>query len=69
MFREINRELDILDKEEYNIANVLDPPEMRGRRTFGRGGQRQLTAAEIIEKELQQNDKRPTESETPVVES
>ena len=47
----------MLDKEEYNIANVLDPPEMRGRRTFGRGGRRQLTATEIIEKELQQNDK------------
>src|SRR5213592_4275913 len=38
MLCEINCELDMLDKEEYNIANILDPSEMRGRHTFSRGG-------------------------------
>ena len=52
MLCEINYELDILDKEQYNIVNILDPPEIRGRHTFGRGGLHQFIATKIIEKEL-----------------
>ena len=74
MLHEINRQLDILDKEEQNVINLQDPPEMGGRRTFSRGGRRRLTATEFTEKQLQRNDKiaretpkvqwRPTELET-----
>ena len=46
-----------LDRQEYrSSATILDPPELNGRRTFGRGGTRRLTAAEIAEKELRRND-------------
>ena len=57
MLYEINVELDMLDKEG---TIVQDPPEMSGqrRRTYGNGGPRRLTAAEIAEKQLVQNDKR-----------
>ena len=58
MLHEINRQLDILDKEEQNVTNLQDPPEMRGQRTFGRGGRRRLTAAEFTEKQLQRNNKK-----------
>jgi hypothetical protein len=47
-----------LDRQKYHSsATILDPPELNGRRTFGRGGTRRLTAAEIAEKELRQNDR------------
>src|SRR5436190_13343345 len=54
ILHELDRELNMLDKEQ---SDIQDPPEMRGRRTFGKGGPRRLTAAEIAEKELQQNDR------------
>lgn len=47
-----------LDQQEYrSSAAILDPPELNGRRTFGRGGTRRLTAAEIAEKQLRRNDR------------
>ena len=47
-----------LDRQEYHSsAAILDPPELNGRRTFGRGGTRRLTAAEIAKKELRRNDR------------
>ncbi len=57
MLREFNRGLELLDKEENNIASIRDPPEMTGPRTFGRGGPRQFTAAEMVERELQKIDR------------
>lgn len=56
MLHEIDNELNMLDKE---CEPVEDPPEMHGRRrTYGQGGSRRQTAAEIAERELQQNDKQ-----------
>ena len=59
MLQEINRELDMLTREERYNADVQDPPEMiNRRRTYGKGGPRRLTAAEIVEKEMERNDKQ-----------
>ena len=59
MLQEINRELDMLTREERCNADVQDPPEMiNRRRTYGKGGPRRLTAAEIVEKEMEKNDKQ-----------
>ena len=60
MLQEIDRGMHMLTREEYNIARIQDPPEMEGRRwrTFGKGGPRRLTAAEIVENELKRNDRR-----------
>ena len=55
MLQDINRELDKLERESN--AHVQDPPEFTGRCTYGRGGSRRLTAAEIAENELAKNDK------------
>src|SRR5438045_8049130 len=61
----------LLDREECNIVAIQDPPQLRGRRrTFGQGGPRQLTQAEIAEKELERSDRRAipaTKSITPIV--
>ena len=47
--------MHLLDREECNIAAIQDSPQLRGRRrTFGQGGPRQLTQAEIAEKEQSQ---------------
>jgi hypothetical protein len=47
-----------LDQQEYHSSTaILDPPELNGKRTFGRGGSRRPTAAEIAEKELRRNDR------------
>jgi hypothetical protein len=57
-----------LDQQEYrSSATILDPPKLNGKRTFGRGGTRRSTAAEIAEKELRRNDKDA--SRTPVTTS
>ena len=61
MLQEIDREMHLLDQEEKRIANIQDPPQMRGpRRTFGQGGTRRLTQAEIAEKELERSDRGTT---------
>ena len=58
MHQEINRELDLLAKQKQYHGNIQDPPKMTAqRRTFGVGGPRRLTGAEIAEKELERNDK------------
>jgi hypothetical protein len=55
MLADLNAQLD--HQEYYSSTMILDPPESNGRRTFGRGGTRRLTAAEIAEKELRRNDR------------
>ena len=58
MLQEINRELDMLAREERYNADVQEPPEVINcRRTYGKGGWRQLTAAELVE-EMERNDKQ-----------
>ena len=49
MLREFNRGLELLDKEENNIANIRDSSEMTGSCIFERENLRQFTAAEIVE--------------------
>ena len=67
MLQEINRELDMLAREERYIADVQDPPEMiNRRRTYGKGGPRRLTAAEIVEKEMKRNDKQGASQRSPI---
>ena len=46
----------MLKREQRYIINLQDPPEIVPQRTFGKGGQRLLTAAERAEKELKRND-------------
>lgn len=68
MLHEFERGLLVAEKEENNIARVRDPQEMSGkRRTFGKGGKRRLTAAEIAAKELERDDKQSVPSERSVV--
>ena len=68
MLREFERGLSVAEKEEYKIARVRDPQEMSGkRRTFGKGGKRRLTAAEIAVKELERDDKQSMSSERSVI--
>jgi len=58
MLSELNRELDMMEREEQHQAEIQDPPQMtEARRTFGKGGKRRLTGAEEVQKELEQNDK------------
>ena len=52
---DLNAQLD--QQTNSSSAAILDPPELSGRRTFGRRGAHRLTAAEIAEKELQRNDR------------
>src|SRR5271167_1402618 len=67
MLHEFERGLLVAEKEEYNIARVRDPQEMSGkRRTFGKGGKRRLTAAEIAEKKLERDDEQSVPSEIPI---
>ena len=55
MLADLNAQLD--QQEFRSSTTILDPPEMNGRRIFGRGGARRLMAAEIAEKELRHNDR------------
>ena len=69
MLQEVDHGMHMLTREEQNIARIQDPPEMRGRRgrTFGKGGSRRCTAAEIVEKELKRSDRgapRPQQQST-----
>jgi len=59
MLQEMDRGISMLIQEEQNINRIQDPPELSGRRryTFGKGGPRRSTAAEIVEKELHKRDK------------
>ena len=68
MLQEMDHELCMLTREEENISRIQDPSEIRGRRgrTFGKGGLRRYTAAEIVERGLKRSDKearqQPTQS-------
>ena len=52
VLQEIQHGMDILDQEQRNVNIIQDPPSMRGRRTYGHGGKRRSTGAEIADKEL-----------------
>jgi len=56
IYHELDRQSTMLKREQRYIINLQDPPEMAARRTFGKGGQRLLTAAERAEKKLKRND-------------
>jgi hypothetical protein len=55
--RNIEFQLTQLDKLIH--IHTQDPPELTGRRTFGRGGPRRLTAAENAEQQLRRQNKTP----------
>ena len=63
MYRELVREVDLLEQEERREDEVQDPPEMKGSRTFERGGPRRRTGAELAMKELEKSDKLISKSE------
>jgi len=52
-----NIELQLIQLDKLTHIHVQDPPELTGRRTFGRGGPRRLTAAENAEQQLRRQDK------------
>lgn len=54
-----NIELQLVQLDKLTRIHVQDPPELTGRRTFGRGGPRRLTAAENAEQQLRRQDKTP----------
>jgi hypothetical protein len=56
LLKDIDRELNALEQS----TAAQDPQELKGRRTFGKGGPRRLTAAEIAEKELAKSDRNAT---------
>jgi hypothetical protein len=58
------RTIDLQLAQLNKLAHIQDPPEMTGRRTFGRGGPRRLTGAEIAEKQLRRQDKPPRQQPT-----
>lgn len=62
MLQEFDREITMLRREELRDREVLDPPEMSGPRTHGKGGfgkkgGRRLTAAELMEKQLKKDER------------
>ena len=57
VLQEIQHGMDILDQEQRNVNIIQDPSSMRGRRTYGRGGKRLPTGAEIADKELRDQQK------------
>ena len=56
LLKDLDLELEILDNAA--ISTAQDPPAFKGRRTYGKGGPRRLTAAEIAEKELEKSDRQ-----------
>ena len=60
ILKEMDRVMKVLDQEEHNTLTIQDPPSMQGRRTFGKGGKRLQTGAEIAEKELQREQQTTT---------
>ena len=57
MLKEMNRELQMLTREEENISRIQDPSEIKGRRgrTLGKKGSRRHTASEVVERELKRS--------------
>jgi len=64
MLKEMDRELQMLTREEENISRIQDPSEIRGRRgrTLGKRGSRRHTAAEVVERELKRSDREASRS-------
>jgi hypothetical protein len=54
-----NIELQLTQLDKLIHIHVQDPPELTGRRTFGRGGPRRLTAVENAEQQLHRQNKTP----------
>ena len=50
MYYKLTREVDMLKQEEQREDEVQDPPEMTGPHTFGKGGPRRKTGAELAMK-------------------
>jgi len=66
ILQDLNHKLDLLASAKYAV--IQDPQQlMNGRRTHRRGGQRQLTGAEIAERNLQKEAEQPTESGITIV--
>jgi len=66
ILQELNRKLDLLASAKHAV--IQDPPQLiNGRRTHRRGGPRQLTGAEIAERNLQKEAEQSTESEIMIV--
>ena len=63
MYHELTREVDMLEQEEQREDEVQDPPEMTGPRTFGRGGPRRKTGAELAMEELEKCNKPTSQSQ------
>jgi histidine ammonia-lyase len=55
--QEFQHGIDLLKQEQQKVNIIQDPPSMRCRRTYGRGGKRLPTGAEIVDKELQDQQK------------
>ena len=55
LLKDIDLELQRLDKAA--TSTTQDPPQFKGPRTYGKGGSRKRTAAEIAETELDKNDR------------
>jgi hypothetical protein len=62
LLMDMNRHEATLEREQQKLIKIQDPPEMRKPRghTFGQGGRRRPTGAEIAEKELEQYDRAVT---------
>ena len=54
-----NIEFQLIQFDKLTHIHVQDSPELTGRRTFGRGDPRRLTAAENAEQQLRRQDKTP----------
>ena len=60
LLQDVDLKLNVLNKAL--ISTPQDSPEFKGRKTYGKGGSRKLTAAELAEKDLINNDRQAKES-------
>jgi hypothetical protein len=58
---EISRGVNMIRNEKRRHEEVQDPPEIQGICTFGRGGLRKKTAAELAVAQLEKEDKLPSQ--------
>src|SRR5579859_4193618 len=58
----INDGIELIRREKRQHEEVQDPPEIQGNRTYGRGGPRKRTGAELAVARLKKGD-RPTGTE------
>lgn len=57
---EISRGVNMIRNEKHRHEELQDPPEIQGNRTFGRGGLRKKTAAELAVARLEKEDRLPS---------